>query len=109
MQPMYTPAGLSQELLFLQYARAFASKRVSECRGVVVKRWQAPSGRVGGGSMEANLRLSNSRAKSRLVSLTTELKSARLLLGMSFCVSTESSGTWGQEAAISGDVPSLLY
>lgn len=54
-------------------------------------------------------RLSNSRAKSRLVSLTTELKSAHLLLGMSFCVSTESSGTWGQEAAISGEVPSLLY
>jgi hypothetical protein len=41
--------------------------------------------------------------------LTTELKSAHLLLGMSFCVSTESSGTWGQEAAISGEVPSLLY
>lgn len=102
---MYMPAGLSQELLFLQYAR----ERVSECRGVVVKRWQASLGRVGGGSAKARPRLSNSRAKSRLVSLTTELKSAHLLLGMGFCVSTESSGTWGQEAAISGDVPSLLY
>lgn len=46
---MYMPAGLSQELLLLQYARAFARERVSECRGVVVKRVQAPSGRVGGG------------------------------------------------------------
>lgn len=105
---MYKPAGLSQELLFLQYARTFARERVSACRGVVVKRWPSPSGRVGGGSVEAGPRLSNSRAKSRLVSLTTELKSAHLLLGMGFCVSTESSGTWGQEA-ISGNVPSLLY
>lgn len=62
------------------------------------KRWRAPSGGVGGGSVEARPRLSNSRAKSRLVSLTTELKSAHLLLVVGFCVSTmESSGTWGQE------------
>lgn len=49
------------------------------------------------GTAEARPRLSNSRAKNRLVSLTTEMKSAHLLPGVGFCVSVESTGTWGQE------------
>jgi hypothetical protein len=49
------------------------------------------------GTAEARPWLSNSRAKNRLVSLTTAMKSAHLLLGVGFCVSVESSGTWGQE------------
>lgn len=47
---------------------------------LVGQRWQ----KWAEGTAEARPRLSNSRARNRLVSLTTEMKSAHLLLGVGF-------------------------
>lgn len=50
----------------------------------VGRRWQPCQEKWAEGTAETRPRFSNSRAKNRLVSLTTEMQSAPLLLGMGF-------------------------